>query len=119
MYLEAWRRTGSRRDDLIWPVRETIAYLRREMTGAEGGFYASQDADSEGEEGTFYVWTPHELTEVLGAGAASEFAKAYGVSEAGNLNLLRMLFSFRRAMHIFMKRHVMENSELPQMVNSF
>jgi uncharacterized protein YyaL (SSP411 family) len=84
VYLEAWRRTGSRRDDLVWPVRETITWLRREMTGAEGGFYASQDADSEGEEGKFYVWTPRELAEVLGADSASEFARAYGVSEAGN-----------------------------------
>jgi len=84
VYLEAWRRTGGCRDDLIWPVRETIDYLRREMTGPEGGFYASQDADSEGEEGRFYVWTPREIAEVLGSGAASEFAEAYGVSERGN-----------------------------------
>jgi uncharacterized protein YyaL (SSP411 family) len=84
VYLEAWRRTGGRRDDLIWPVRETIDFLRREMTGPEGGFYASQDADSEGEEGKFYVWTPREIVEVLGADAASEFAEAYGVSERGN-----------------------------------
>jgi uncharacterized protein YyaL (SSP411 family) len=84
VYLEAWRRTGSRRDDLIWPVRETIDFLRREMTGPEGGFYASQDADSEGEEGKFYVWTPRELAEILGADAASEFAEVYGVSEGGN-----------------------------------
>jgi uncharacterized protein YyaL (SSP411 family) len=84
VYLEAWRRTGCQQDDLIWPVRETIAYLRREMTGPEGGFYASQDADSEGEEGRFYVWTPGELAEALGADTAARFAEAYGVSERGS-----------------------------------
>jgi uncharacterized protein YyaL (SSP411 family) len=84
VYLEAWRRTGCRESDLVWPVSETIDYLRREMTGPEGSFYASQDADSEGEEGKFYVWTPDELAEVLGADAAREFAEAYGVSQGGN-----------------------------------
>jgi uncharacterized protein YyaL (SSP411 family) len=84
VYLEAWRRTGCSDDDLIWPVRETIAFLRHEMTGPEGGFYASQDADSEGEEGSFYVWTPEQLAAVLGPDAGAEFAETYGVTKAGN-----------------------------------
>ena len=58
VYAEAWRRSGASDDDLLWPVRETAAYLRREMSAPDGGFYASQDADSEGEEGVYYVWTP-------------------------------------------------------------
>ncbi|MFP6624804.1 MAG: thioredoxin domain-containing protein, partial [Myxococcota bacterium] len=80
-YAELHRRTGD--DELIWPMRETIAYLQREMRGPEGGFYASQDADSEGEEGKFYVWTPAELSDVLGD-TADEFMSAYGVDEQGN-----------------------------------
>jgi len=83
VYLEAWRRTGCNQPELIWPVEETIAYLRREMTGAEGAFYASQDADSEGVEGRFYVWTPAQLAASLGE-AAADFANAYDVSRAGN-----------------------------------
>ncbi|MGH0028252.1 MAG: thioredoxin domain-containing protein [Myxococcota bacterium] len=80
-YAEAWRRSGD--DDLLWPVRETVAQLLREMRGEEGGFYASQDADSEGVEGRFYVWTPTQVREVLGD-EAGEFCSTYSVTEAGN-----------------------------------
>ncbi len=85
VYTEAWRRSGASDDDLLWPVRETAAFLRREMSAPDGGFYASQDADSEGEEGTFYVWTPQQIEGVLGAGAAgTAFSRAYGVTARGN-----------------------------------
>jgi uncharacterized protein YyaL (SSP411 family) len=47
-------------------VEETIEYIRREMTDSDGGFYATQDADSEGHEGKFFVWTPDEIRDVLG-----------------------------------------------------
>ena len=60
-YSEAWRRSGASDDDLLWPVRETAAFLRREMRAPDGGWFASQDADSEGEEGRFYVWTPAQV----------------------------------------------------------
>jgi uncharacterized protein YyaL (SSP411 family) len=84
VYVETWRRTGGTDDDLVWPVRETVAWLRREMVGPEGGFYASQDADSEGHEGTFYVWTPAQLETALGGDAATAFARAYDVNERGS-----------------------------------
>jgi uncharacterized protein len=80
-YAEAWRRSGD--DDLVWPIRETAQYLRSEMAAPDGGWFASQDADSEGEEGTFYVWTPAQIGEVLGD-AAAEFCAAYSVTERGN-----------------------------------
>lgn len=82
-YVEAWRRTDGRHEELLWPVRETIDYLRREMRGPEGAFHASQDADSEGEEGIFYVWTPAQLRDAL-ADDAEAFAAAYGVNDEGN-----------------------------------
>jgi uncharacterized protein len=64
-------------------ARESLAYVMREMTHPEGGFYAAQDADSEGEEGRFFVWRPGEIHEVLGEGA-DLFCAYYGVTEEGN-----------------------------------
>jgi uncharacterized protein YyaL (SSP411 family) len=80
-YAEAWRRTGD--EELVWPMQETAAFLRSELTGPEGGLLASLDADSEGDEGTFYVWTPEQLEAVLGE-RAEAFARAYDVSGPGN-----------------------------------
>jgi uncharacterized protein YyaL (SSP411 family) len=81
VYAELHRRSGDA--EFVWPMRETIDYLLREMKGPEGGFYASQDADSEGEEGKFYVWTPLEVAAVLGDDTP-DFMRAYGVDESGN-----------------------------------
>ncbi len=64
-------------------LRQTVGWLRREMTSPEGGFYSALDADSEGEEGRFYTWTRAELAEALGPRSAA-FNAAFGVTEAGN-----------------------------------
>jgi uncharacterized protein YyaL (SSP411 family) len=63
---------------------ETVSWLRRDMTHADGAFCASLDADSEGAEGKFYVWTWEELVEILGHEEASFFGKFYGASDRGN-----------------------------------
>ncbi len=65
-------------------VAETVAYVLREMTTAQGAFYSAQDADSEGEEGKFFVWTPAELSKVLDPDEARVFSLRYGVNETGN-----------------------------------
>ena len=82
VYTELYRRARGA-DELAWPIRETVEYLRREMTAPDGGFYASQDADSEGEEGKSFVWTPEQVRAVLSE-RADAFCQAYSVSEAGN-----------------------------------
>ncbi len=82
-------------------ARETVEWLKREMTTAEGAFSASLDADSEGEEGKFYVWSKAEIIEVLGAENAAFFAAHYDVSEEGNFeghNILNRLNSLPRSM---------------------
>ncbi|HTE52368.1 MAG TPA: thioredoxin domain-containing protein [Kofleriaceae bacterium] len=81
IYGDAFAMTGAARHAEV--IEETVAWLEREMLDPAGGLFASQDADSEGEEGKFYAWTPAEVAEVLG-GDADSFCRAYGVTEQGN-----------------------------------
>lgn len=63
---------------------ETLEYVKREMLDGKGGFYTAQDADSEGVEGKFFIWTPEEIEEILGEEDAQVFNFYYDVSENGN-----------------------------------
>ncbi len=81
LYLHAWQVTG--RPRFLQVLDETIGFVLRDLRHDSGGFYSALDADSEGEEGRYYVWTPDQITSVLGDDAA-EFMAWYGVSEAGN-----------------------------------
>jgi hypothetical protein len=65
-------------------IIETVAFLNRELTDAAGGLWSSLDADSEGEEGKFYVWTPAQVREAIGPMGAMIIARAYGVTDSGN-----------------------------------
>ncbi|MEW6641187.1 MAG: thioredoxin domain-containing protein [Pseudomonadota bacterium] len=65
-------------------VDETIGWLTREMVTVDGGFASSLDADSDGEEGKFYVWSAAEIEQILGPADAALFAAAYDVTTAGN-----------------------------------
>ena len=91
VYTEMFQATGEPFYQRI--AEETLDYLVREMRHPDGGFYSTQDADSEGEEGKFFVWTPAELREVL-HGDALVFAQVYDVTERGNFegkNILHLL----------------------------
>ena len=81
-YTHAFQITGDPVFERV--VRETLAYLEREMLHADGGFYSAQDADSEGIEGKFFVWTPDEFTAVLGPEDGALAAEVYGVAPMGN-----------------------------------
>ena len=82
LLVDIWRVTRNSR------YRKTcvalLEYVEREMSADDGGFYATQDADSEGREGVFFVWTPAQLAEVLGSEDAALAQRYYGVDEAGN-----------------------------------
>ena len=65
-------------------AEKTASYILREMTSPEGGFYSAQDADSEGEEGKFYLFTPDEIKKVLGSEKGGAFNRHFDISEEGN-----------------------------------
>ncbi len=81
-YLEAWQCTGN--EAFARVAEDILAYVLRDMTGPEGGFYSAEDADSEGVEGKFYVWTPAEIAAVLGPADGALFCECYDITAAGN-----------------------------------
>ncbi|HEX2849976.1 MAG TPA: thioredoxin domain-containing protein [Acidimicrobiales bacterium] len=82
-YLHGWQLTGERRYAQV--VEETIGYVLRDLRSPAGGAWSAEDADSEGEEGRFYVWRPEEIAAVLdGDGLTAEASEWYGVTKAGN-----------------------------------
>ena len=81
-YLHAYQITGKSLYQRV--ATETLDYARREMMAAGGGFFASQDADTEGREGAFYVWTPAEVHETLGRDLGDFACRYFGVTAAGN-----------------------------------
>jgi uncharacterized protein len=99
LYLHAWQVTGDTSYRRI--ATETLDYVAREMLGGDGGFSSAQDADSEGEEGAFFVWTPAEVRTVADrvcddpAGDAELFMAAFGVTPGGNFDGKSILFVAR------------------------
>ena len=81
-YLEACQVTG--KSSYARVATETLDYILRDMTDPEGGFYSTEDADSEGHEGTFYLWTPDQVARVLGTDDGTLFMRYYGVTDGGN-----------------------------------
>jgi uncharacterized protein YyaL (SSP411 family) len=96
-------------------VDETVSYLLREMLYSEGGFYATQDADSEGEEGKFFVWTTAEINRLIGEENGEIFCRIYDVSEQGNFedkNILHPILTIEQASKLFRK----DRSEIQALV---
>ena len=94
IYLHIFQATG---DEFYKRIAvETLEYVRREMLDEKGGFYSTQDADSEGVEGKFFVWTSREIEEILGEKDAQIFNFYYDVSEEGNFeekNILNVSYT--------------------------
>ena len=88
-YLDGFAATGER--DYAAAARGVFEYLARDLTGPDGELWSAEDADSEGEEGRFYVWTPAQLDAALGADDARAFAQRYGVTPAAiNVRLSKL-----------------------------
>ncbi len=97
-YLDAYQVTGEARFAAV--ARETLNYLRREMTSNEGGFYSATDADSptpsgHEEEGWFFTWTPDEIVEIVGEKRAALITSRYGVTPQGNFEGRNIFYGAR------------------------
>jgi len=94
IYLHLFQATG---DEFFKRVAiQILEYVKREMLDADGGFYSTQDADSEGEEGKFFVWTPDEVQRIVGEKDAQVFNFFYDISDEGNFegkNILNVQFA--------------------------
>jgi hypothetical protein len=104
LYFDAHRASG---DGFFRAIGEDILrYVTREMLAPEGGFYSTQDADSEGEEGKFFVWEKAEVVRLLGEGTGEIFCRVYDVTEGGNFegrNILHATLSPEQAARMFRK----------------
>ena len=76
--------TVTKKEIYLEIAEKTASYILREMTSDEGGFYSSQDADSEGEEGKYYLFTPDEITKILAAENGARFNRHYDITDTGN-----------------------------------
>ncbi|MCI0450701.1 MAG: thioredoxin domain-containing protein [Chlorobi bacterium] len=83
-YTEAYQATGNK--FYKQTAEEILEYVLRDMTSPEGGFYSAEDADSEGEEGKFYLWTEEEIRSILDENEANLFIKVFNIVKAGNFN---------------------------------
>ncbi len=81
-YIEAYQATGNKRYSRV--AQEIFAYVRTTMTDESGGFYSTEDADSEGKEGLFYLWSRDELVRLLGNEETDVFSLFYGLKNEGN-----------------------------------
>jgi len=113
-YLEAYQATHKPFYRRI--IEETLEYVLREMTSSEGGFYATQDADSPGGEGAFFSWAPPELKAVLGEKEGALICEYFGVTEAGNFEHGRSVLHLPYTLEEFSTRSNLSATELDALV---
>ncbi len=113
-YTETYQSTGLVRHGRV--AAEILTYVLRDMTAQEGGFYTAEDADSEGEEGLFYVWTPPEIKEHLGKDLGDLFCRFYDVGPHGNFENGRSILHIRIPLEQFAAREKMEVAELEKIL---
>lgn len=97
-------------------IRETLKFIARDMTDSKGGFYSSLNADSEGEEGKYYVWTQQEIDEVLDNKTAQLFSEYYQVKSEGNWEEGRNILYREESMEEFALKRDMEPDQWDQIL---
>lgn len=116
-YLEAYQCTGN--EAFARVAEEILAYVARDMTDRAGGFYSAEDADSEGVEGKFYVFTRQEVIQELGEREGTVFADFYGISEQGNFEAgTSILNLIGRDLKDFCRQHGMSENQVIKTLES-
>jgi len=113
-YTEAYQATGQLAFAQV--AREIFSYVMRDMTSPEGGFYSAEDADSEGKEGLFYVWTPQEVEKHLGKNLGDLFCRFYDITEAGNFEEGRSIPRMPVSFEVFAAREAMDPTRLDRLL---
>ena len=109
-YTEAYQVTG--KAFYAGVAREVFTYVLRDMTAPEGAFYSAEDADSEGREGLFYLWTPQQIREILGDEQAGLFCGFYDIREGGNFEEGRSIPHIAEPVSSFAKQRKINEREL-------
>ena len=114
LYLHAYQVTGNNTYRVV--VEETLDYVIAEMTDKSGGFFSSQDADTEGEEGKYFVWRPEEIEDLLGKEQGSLFNKYFNVDIDGNFEGMSIL-NVTMSKSDFMFSEGLEKSEFENLIS--
>ena len=109
-YIEAYQVTGNVK--YAQGAHEIFTYVTRDMTSPHGGFYSAEDADSEGIEGLFYLFTPHEIRKHLGAEQGNLFCRFYNITEKGNFEEGRSILHMPMALQVFAEKEGMDVQKL-------
>jgi len=112
-YTEAYQVTGN--EKYAQAAHEIFTYVQRDMTSPHGGFYSAEDADSEGKEGLFYLWTPHEVKKYLGEKLGDLFCRFYNITKGGNFEEGRSISHIPMSLQVFAKK---EGSSIPHMLKA-
>ncbi len=111
-YLEAYQETG--KDFYAEVARDIFSYVLRDLKDADGAFYSAEDADSEGEEGKFYVWRPEEIIRVLGVETGKLFNEFYGVQEGGNFEGATSILHIEEPLEFFARKKNLKEKEFKE-----
>ncbi|NOU89755.1 DUF255 domain-containing protein [Paenibacillus sp. LMG 31460] len=115
-YIEAYQVTGKEKYAEV--AEQIITYVLRDMTDEGGAFYSAEDADSEGVEGKFYVWTPDEVEDVLGIEEGDLFSELYDITESGNFEGHNIPNLIGTTMESFARRKQIPLDELKQRIEA-
>jgi len=115
-YTEAFQMTG--KPSYAQVTREIFTYVLRDMTDSDGAFYSAEDADSEGEEGLFYVWTPEEVKKVLGRDQGELFCRFHDITPEGNFEGRRSIPHITKSTTLFAQQLGMAGEELEDLLEA-